>query len=108
MVVGRRFWNLNCYAILQLGVAGLLPSIYWGRRTHWKNSDEVIRAIGTITASVGMLILLNNWAGLVGQVLMVVALICFVLAFVLGRRAEERGERPEHPADDDGEEEGGE
>jgi uncharacterized membrane protein len=107
MVVGRRFWNLIWYAILLLGVAGLLPSIYWGRRTHWKNADEVIRAIGTITASVGMLILLNDWAGSVGQVLMVVALVLFVLAFVLGRRAEERGERPEHH-DDEGEEEGGE
>ena len=90
MVAGRRFWNLIWYAILLLGVAGLLPSIYWGRRTHWKNVDEMIRAIGTITVSVGMLMLLNHWVDPVGQVLMVVALICFVLAFVLGRKSDGR------------------
>jgi predicted MFS family arabinose efflux permease len=86
MVAGRRFWNLIWYGILLLGVAGLLPSLYWGRRTHWKNADELLRAIGTITVSVGMLMLLNHWGGTVGQVLMVVALVCFVLAFVLGRK----------------------
>jgi len=88
MVAGRRFWNLIWYAILLLGVAGLLPSIYWGRRTHWKNADEAIRAIGTIAVSVGMLMLLNHWAGALGQLLMVVALVCFVLAFVLGRKSD--------------------
>ncbi len=90
MVAGRRFWNLIWYGILLLGVAGLLPSIYWGRRTHWKNADELLRAIGTITVSVGMLMLLNHKAPGVGQLLMVVALVCFVLAFVLGRKAEPR------------------
>jgi len=101
MVAGRRFWNLIWYAILLLGVAGLLPSIYWGRRTHWKNADEMIRAIGTITVSVGMLMLLNHWVDPVGQVLMVVALICFVLAFVLGRKSDGR---PSGQADEESEE----
>lgn len=85
MVAGRRFWNLIWYGILLLGVLGLLPSIYWGRRTHWKNSDELLRAVGTITVSVGMLFLLNGIGGVLGQLLLVVAMLCFVVAFVLGR-----------------------
>ena len=86
MVVGRRFWNLIWYGILLLGMLGLVPSLYWGRRTHWKNLDEMIRAIGTITVSIGMLMLLNGVGGALGQLLLVVALVCFVVAFVLGRK----------------------
>jgi hypothetical protein len=86
MVVGRRFWNLIWYGILLLGLLGLFPSIYWGRRTHWKNLDEMIRAIGTILVSIGMLMLLNRIGGIVGQFLLLFALGCFVVAFILGRK----------------------
>jgi hypothetical protein len=86
MVVGRRFWILIWYGILLLGVLGLFPSIYWGSRTHWKNLDETLRAVGTITVSVGMLLLLNGIGGRLGQLLLVLALICFAVAFVLGRK----------------------
>lgn len=96
MVVGRRFWNLIWYGILFLGLLGLWPSLYWGRQTHWKNLDEPLRATGTITVSLGMLFLLNGIAGLVGQLLLVLALICFIAAFVIGRR---RPPTP-HPNDD--------
>ena len=106
MVAGLRFWNLIWYGILLLGVLGLLPSLYWGRRTHWQNLDEFIRALGTILVSVGMLLLLNHAGGVLGRVLLLAALICFVLAFILGR------ERPvRSPPEDDGvgedEEDGG-
>lgn len=86
MVAGRRFWNLIWYGILLLGVLGLLASVYWGRRTHWKNVDESVRAIGTILVSSGMLLLLNEIGEVVGQLLLGVAVVCFVWAFILGRQ----------------------
>ena len=86
MVAGRRFWILIWYGILLLGVAGLWSSIYWGRQTHWKTLDELLRATGTITVSAGMLLLLYGLGGWLGQVLLVVALVLFVVAFLLGRK----------------------
>ena len=102
MVAGRRFWNLIWYGILLLGLLGLVSSLYWGRRTHWKNSDELIRAIGTITVSVGMLFLLNHIVPLLGQLLLFIALVCFIVAFVLGRRLPP----PRHQPDDEEPDEG--
>ena len=105
MVIGRRWWIVIWYGILLLGLLGLLASIYWGRRTHWKNLDELLRAIGTITVSIGMLFLLKGVAGLVGQALLLVSMISFVLAFIYGRRhhpalprpADVEDERPDDP-----------
>ncbi len=97
MVAGRRFWILIWYAILALGVAGLWSSIYWGRQTHWKNNDEVLRAIGTVTVSVGMLCLLYGWSSLVGQILMVVAMGLFVAAFLVGRNKPPPHDHSEEP-----------
>jgi drug/metabolite transporter (DMT)-like permease len=63
--------------------------VYWGRRTGWKNLDEVVRAVGTIAVSVGMILLLQGWGGSgIGVVLLILALFCFVLAFVLGRNVD--------------------
>lgn len=87
MVAGRSYWVAIWYFILFLGVLGLLSSVYWGRQTHWKNVDELLRAVGTITVSTGMLMLLNGVMSGLGQALLVLALICFVVAFVLGRNA---------------------
>jgi hypothetical protein len=90
MVAGHRYWVLLWYGILLLGVVGLGGALFWASETHWKNLDEVFRGIGTITVSVGMLLLLYGvWTGL-GQLLLIVALAFFVLAFLYGRR----GERP--------------
>ena len=92
MVAGRKYWILIWYGILLLGVLGLWASLYWARRTAWKNVDEVLRGMGTILVSVGMLLLLHRPAGplwnTTGEILLVDALICFVAAFVLGRRRE--------------------
>lgn len=97
MIVGRRYWILIWYGILLLGILGLLASVHWGRRTHWRNLDEVLRAVGTILVSVGMLVLLYplpwSYAGLLGEGLLGVALVAFVAAFVLGRRAEREREQ---------------
>ncbi|HEU5168890.1 MAG TPA: hypothetical protein VFU46_00045 [Gemmatimonadales bacterium] len=92
MVAGRKYWIVIWYGILFLGVLGLWASLYWARRTAWKNVDEVLRAVGTILVSVGMLLLLHKPAGplweTTGEILLVDALICFVAAFILGRRGE--------------------
>ncbi len=97
MIVGRRYWILIWYGILLLGILGLLASVHWGRRTRWKNVDEVLRAGGTILVSVGMLVLLYplpwSYAGLLGEALLGVALVAFVAAFILGRRAEREREQ---------------
>ena|SRR5882724_7506849 len=97
MIVGRRYWILIWYGILLLGLLGLGASAHWGRRTHWRNVDEVLRAAGTVLVSVGMLILLYplRWpfAELLGEVLLTVALVSFIAAFILGRRAEREREQ---------------
>jgi hypothetical protein len=75
-----------------LGLMGQWASVYWARRTRWQNLDEVLRAFGTILVSTGMLILLYQPAesvwNTVATVLLVDALLCFVAAFIIGRRPE--------------------
>ncbi len=100
MVAGRSYWIAIWYGILFLGVLGLWSSLYWGRQTHWKNLDELLRAIGTITVSAGMLLLLNGRVTGLGQLLLLLALICFIVAFVLGRKTPPA--RTERDPDDDG------
>jgi hypothetical protein len=87
MIAGRRFWILVWFGILLLGLTGLGGALFWGSRTQWKNLDEILRGIGTILVSCGMLLLLYGVAQAAGQVLLVAALACFVLAFILGRQA---------------------
>lgn len=86
MVAGRRIWIVIWYGILLLGILGFWASVYWGRQTHWKNLDELLRACGTVTVSVGMLLLLYGISGWIGESLLVLALVLFGLAFLLGRR----------------------
>ncbi len=86
MVAGRRFWIIIWYGILFVGILGAWASVYWGRQTRWKNLDELIRALGTILASVGMLLLLYGVEGGIGESLLVLALVGFAWAFGLGRR----------------------
>jgi hypothetical protein len=95
MVFGRQYWIWIWYGIFLLGVLGLIASIYWGRRTHFKNLEEIFRAVGTILVSLAMVLLLRGIWVLLGQILLLVAVGCFVAAFILGRRAEaSRGDRP--------------
>jgi hypothetical protein len=95
MIAGRPYWIAVWYGILLLGVAGLAGALYWGKETSWKNLDEVFRGIGTISVSIGMLLLLYGIATVLGQLLLVVSLACFILAFILGRRG---GRRTADPA----------
>ena len=62
MIAGRRYWILIWYGFLLIGVAGAVASAYWGRRTHGRNLDEILRALATILLSVGMLLLLYGVA----------------------------------------------
>ncbi|MEO5798554.1 MAG: hypothetical protein ABIZ70_00260 [Gemmatimonadales bacterium] len=85
-MIGRRYWIWVWYGILVLGVVGLAGAIHWGRQTAWRNLDEVLRGVGTICVSVGMLLLLSGaGGGGAGQTLLLAALIAFILAFAIGR-----------------------
>ncbi|MBL8989069.1 MAG: hypothetical protein SFV24_14215 [Gemmatimonadales bacterium] len=99
MIIGHRWWILIWYGILTIGVVGLLASIYWARQTHWRNLDEILRAIGTVTVSLGMLLFLYDVAGGAAETLLLAALLAFVLAFVVGRRPDTR-DRPPPPGDE--------
>ena len=96
-IIGRGYWILIWYGILTIGVVGLLAALYWAKQTQGKNFDEILRAVGTITISIGMLLLLYGLDGGAGQVLLVVALLCFIAAIVVGRRT-----RPPQSARDPG------
>lgn len=93
-MIGKRWWILIWYGILLLGAVGLAMAVNWGRQVQWKNLDEILRGIGTISVSVGMLLLLHGTGAGAGQTLLLAALIAFVLAFALGRDA-----RPPRPLD---------
>lgn len=87
-MIGKRYWIMIWYAILTIGVVGLLAAIHWGRQTKWRNADEILRGVGTITVSLGMLLLLYGTGGGAGQTLLLASLIAFVLAFAVGRGQE--------------------
>lgn len=99
-MIGLRYWIWIWYGILGLGILGMGSAIYWGRQTQWKNLDEVLRAVGTVTVSLGMLALLRRVGGGIGQMLLVVSLVAFILAFALGRRIEDRRPRSEGEGDE--------
>jgi len=101
MIVGHKYWIAIWYVILGIGVIGLFAAVYWGRQTRWKNLDEILRAIGTITVSLGMLMVLYRIGGGAEQTLLVAALFSFVLAFILGRKPPSRPP----PRDEDDEDE---
>lgn len=85
MIVGRRYWIWVWFGILALGVFGLAGAIHWGIQTRWRNLEEVLRGIGTICVSVGMLLLLYHLSWGAAEALLLAALIAFVLAFLAGR-----------------------
>jgi hypothetical protein len=92
-MIGKRWWILIWYGILLLGVVGLVMAIDWGRQVRWRNLDEILRGVGTITCSAGMLLLLHGSGTGAGQTLLLAALIAFVLAFIVGREQDRAGRR---------------
>ncbi len=84
-MIGKRYWIWIWYGILAVGILGLIVAIYWAIKTKWRNLEEVLRGIGTVTVSVGMLLLLNHTGGGAGETLLLAALIAFIMAFATGR-----------------------
>ena len=41
-MIGKRYWIWIWYAILAIGVIGLLAAIDWGRQIKWRNLDEIL------------------------------------------------------------------
>ena len=99
-VFALRYWIWIWYGILALGVIGLVPALHWGRRTHWKNLDEVLRGLGTISTSVGMLLLLSQVVVPLAYILLGIALGSFIGAFVWGRRLENQRKKQTPPTQD--------
>jgi hypothetical protein len=93
-VPGREIWSWIWVGILLLGIIGFGPAVQWGRRTHWHNLDEVLRGAGTITVSLGMLLLLHGSWPLWATFLLFVSLALFVGAFIAGKRLD--GHRGDH------------
>jgi hypothetical protein len=50
-ILGLRFWIFAWYVILLVGSMGLVGAWAWGRRTGWRNRDEIVRGFGTILLS---------------------------------------------------------
>ncbi len=96
-MIGKRYWIVIWWGILALGVVGLVGAIHWGLKTKWRNLDEVLRGVGTIAVSAGMILLLKQAGGGAGVTLLLASLIAFILAFAIGR---EKKPPPAHPPDD--------
>lgn len=87
-VPGLQFWVVVWYLILALGVMGLVGALPWGRR-RGLGPEEVLRGIGTVAISLGMLFLLHGVSYRTAQVLLVAAVGSFLLAL--------RHRRPQRP-----------
>ncbi|HMV33742.1 MAG: hypothetical protein U0104_12710 [Gemmatimonadales bacterium] len=83
---GRWIWVWVWGALLVVGLLGLAGALQWGRETHWKNMDEILRGLGTVLVSVGMIFFLKGISQLGGIILIFLALACFVAAMLAGKR----------------------
>lgn len=79
-VPGYIIWVWIWVAMLLLGLAGLVGAAVWGWRTHWRNIDEVLRGLGTVSVSSGMLLLLIGRLIVLAIFLLFLALAFFVVA----------------------------
>lgn len=79
-VAGRTVWIIIWAALLLLGLAGLVGALAVGRRTRWRNLDEILRGLGTVAVSGGMLLLLVGWHLILAIFLLFLSLALFVAA----------------------------
>jgi len=77
-VPGATVWIWIWVALLLLGAGGLAGALSWGLRTRWRNLDEVLRGLGTVSVSCGMLLLLLGWATVFAIFLLFISLAMFV------------------------------
>ncbi len=94
-VPGRWVWIAIWVGLLVLGTVGLIGAVQWGRETHWRNLDEILRGAGTVLVSAGMIFFLQGISQIVGLLLMFLSLICFVGAFMAGKRYDDNSRHPE-------------
>jgi hypothetical protein len=94
LIPGHWIWVAIWWGILLLGGVGLGSAVQWGRETHWRNLDEILRGAGTVAVSVGMLLLLYRRLPAFAIALLVVALVLFVAAFIAGKRVPEPRREP--------------
>jgi CHASE2 domain-containing sensor protein len=92
-LIGRGVWTWIWVLLLILGILGLGGAVQWGRETHWRNLDEVLRGAGTITVALGMILFLNGFLELLGLFLIFLSLGCFVGAFIVGKRTDDGREQ---------------
>lgn len=79
-IPGLQFWVVVWYLILALGFMGLVGAVMWRRSGRWDNRDEILRGVGTVAVSLGMLLLLYGLNQRLGQAMIAVAVGSFVLA----------------------------
>lgn len=84
-ILGLRFWIIVWYVILGIGSMGLIGASLWAWRARWANWDELLRGVGTVATSLGMLSLLQHISVEAGQYLLILAVVSFGLAFLHGR-----------------------
>ena len=90
-ILGLRFWIFAWYVILLVGVLGLMGAWAWGRQVRWRNRDEVVRGIGTIFLSAGMLLLLHGIAPRLGAGVVGLAVGMFIVAYLQGSKLKRPG-----------------
>ncbi|MCU0621305.1 MAG: hypothetical protein MUC69_07375 [Gemmatimonadales bacterium] len=86
VIPGLEFWIVCWYAILALGVIGLAGSLLWGPGLRWRNADEILRGIGTVVVSLGMLVVLHWGLVEVGEALLAAAVGIFASAYNVSQR----------------------
>lgn len=79
-IPGLQFWVAVWYLILALGVMGLVGALPWGRREAWRGREEILRGVGTVAVSVGMLLLLHGISPRAAQALLAAAVASFLMA----------------------------
>ena len=94
VVPGRTLWIVLWYAILALGSLGLLGALFWGPDLRWRNLDEILRGLGTVVASAGMLTVLHGASVTLGETLLAFAMLTFVAAYAVGDPMRRRGGKP--------------
>ena len=92
----RTLWIVLWFAILALGSIGLVGALFWGPDLRWRNLDELLRGLGTVVVSAGMLAVLYGAGAAVGQGLLILAVGIFASAYAVGDPKRRRGGKPLH------------